>query len=187
MTRQGSHVIWQTVLLLIVVLMPAVGFAQVLATNFRELRLKTGPGATLYITDQSGRESSTKVIALSETLLTVRIGAEQRDLTEAEVTRVRQRQPDPLWTGALIGFGVGAGLGALVAAFDETCSYEGGWACAGPAVGFGAMGSGIGVGIDALIKGRKIIYEAPGIKVHRVALTPIVSGTLRGVRLTVPF
>jgi hypothetical protein len=109
------------------------------------------------------------------------------DLTEADVTRIRQRLPDPLWTGALIGFGVGAGLGAVAAAFDEGYSHQGGGACAGPALMFGMLGAGASVGIDALIKGRKVIYQAPGIKPNRVAVQPIVSASARGLRLTMRF
>lgn len=187
MTRHGTQMLCRSAFLAILVLMPADGFTQALATNFRELRLKAGPGDTLYITDASGREFSSKVIDLTDTSLAVRIAGEPRDLTEADVTRIRQRLPDRLWPSALIGFGVGAGLGALAAAADETCSYEGGGACAGPALGFGGIGAGIGIGIDALIKGRKVIYEAPGTKTNRVALQPIVSRSVRGVRLTIPF
>jgi hypothetical protein len=175
---------WRIVVLsVVVVLMPAGGFAQAVATNFGELRLKAGPGDTLYITDTSGREFSSKVVDLSEKTLAVRVGGETRDLTEADVRRIRQRLPDRLWPSALIGFGVGAGLGALVAGFIECEGAE----CAGPSLGYGALGVGIGIGIDALIKGRKVIYEAPGTKPTRVALQPIVSGSVRGVRVTVPF
>jgi hypothetical protein len=187
MTRQGA--VWRTALLAIIVSLPAEGYTQVLATNFRELRLKAGPGDTLYITDQSGREFSSKVIDLSETLLAVRVAGKRRDLTEADVTRIRQRQPDALWAGALIGFGVGAGFGAVPASFDEGCRSQGGvgGACAGPILSFGLLGAGVEVGIDALIKGRKVIYEAPGITPNRVTLQPIVSPSVRGVRLTIPF
>ena len=183
MTRHGAQILCRTAFLAILVLIPADGFTQALATNFRELRLKAGPGDTLYITDTSGREFSSKVINLTETTLAVRVGGEPRDLTEADVTRIRQRLPDRLWPSALIGFGVGAGLGALVAGFIECEGAE----CAGPSLGYGALGAGIGIGVDALIKGRKVIYQAPGPKANRVALQPLVSRSVRGVRVTIPF
>jgi hypothetical protein len=169
-------------------LMPATGAAQAPATNFRELRFKVAPGNTIYVTDQSGRETAVEVLDLSEPAVLVRQGGERRTLAEADVRRIRQRLPDRLWNGALIGFGIGAGLGALVASIMDECSSGGGAACAGPVIGYSALGSAVGVGIDALIKGRKIIYEAPRTTTSmRLALTPTLSTSVKGARLTVLF
>jgi hypothetical protein len=52
---------------------------------------------------------------------------------------------------------------------------------------FGGLGAAAGTGIDALVKGRKVIYEAPAVRSNRVALQPIVSPSVRGVRVTIPF
>jgi hypothetical protein len=50
----------------------------------------------------------------------------------------------------------------------------------------GAMGAGIGIGIDALIRGRKTIYEvAPGsIGLHAA---PIIARETAGLQVTVAF
>jgi hypothetical protein len=98
-----------------------------------------------------------------------------RELTSAAVSRIRQRLSDRLWNRALIGFGAGAALGAYAAGSSDSCSYEGGAQCYGPALTMAALGAGIGTGIDALIKGRKVIYEAPAAKSVAWMLAPVIS------------
>ena len=52
----------------------------------------------------------------------------------------------------------------------------------GPMLRIGALGAGIGIGIDALIRGRRRIYEAasPPVRLH---VAPIISSDTRGVQL----
>jgi hypothetical protein len=164
---------------------PAAG--QVVATSFEELRFKVGPGDTIYITPQTGGEFSAEVVEVSAATLAVAVGGQRRALTEPDVKRIRQRLPDSLWMGTLIGFGIGAALGGVSASFSETCSYEGGAACVGPAIGMGLMGAGVGAGVDALIKGRKVIYEAPAARSADWNLSPAISGRAAGARVTLRF
>ena len=44
----------------------------------------------------------------------------------------------------------------------------------------GALGAGIGIGIDTLIRGRRTIYAAASVRLH---VAPIVSSDTRGVQL----
>ena len=172
---------------LVATLLPAVGNAQAIATNFQELRFRVEPGDTLYITDRSDRETTAEIVELSSSTLTVRISGKLRAFAEQDVRRIRQRLPDPLWTGAMIGFGIGAGLGTGVAAISDSCSSGGGAACWAPIVAYASISAGVGLGIDALIKGRKVIYVAPGSKAARWLLSPMVSGATKGALMRVLF
>lgn len=172
---------------LVATLLPVAGNAQAVASNFQELRFRVEPGDTIYITDRSDRETAAEIVELSSSALTVRISGEPRALAEQDVRRIRQRLPDPLWTGAIIGFGIGVGLGTAVASISESCSSDGGAACWAPVVVYGSISAGVGLGIDALIKSRKVIYEAPGGKSARWLLSPLLSGTTKGALMRVLF
>jgi hypothetical protein len=56
----------------------------------------------------------------------------------------------------------------------------------GPMLRFGALGAGIGIGIDALIRGQRTIYEAP-IRSTRVRATPILGRHGQGFQVSVSF
>jgi len=188
MKRRLRHVATMLLGSVVVVFLSVVSArAQDVATNFQELRLKVGPGVTIYVTEPAGGEYAAKVVSISSSALVVNMDGKERELTEAAVRRIRQRLPDSLWTGALVGLGIGAGLGGLAAAFSDSCSYEGGMQCVGPAVTTGLVGAGAGVGIDALIKGKKVIYEAGPAKAVAWNLSPLVSRHMAGGRLTFAF
>ena len=70
--------------------------AQEVATTFDQLRFRVGPGDTIYLADETGREVSASVIEVSTRALVVSISGTRREFTEAEVTRIRQRLPDSL-------------------------------------------------------------------------------------------
>jgi hypothetical protein len=93
---------------------------------------------------------------LSASGLTLRVGKELRTFQESEVNTVRHRRQDSLGNGALWGLGAGA-TAAMV-----TC----GRCHVGPGLAMAAMwggvGAGIGVGIDALIKGNVVIFKRQG-------------------------
>jgi hypothetical protein len=86
--------------------------AQEITRNLEQLRLKVGRGEAIYITDRAGRESGASVLEITDSTLVVSMAGQRREIVEADIRRIRQRHPDPLWNGALIGFAVGGGLGA---------------------------------------------------------------------------
>jgi hypothetical protein len=51
---------------------------------------------------------------------------------------------------------------------------------------FGAVGAGIGIGIDALIRGRKTIYEALP-SAARLHAQPVVGPRAGGLQLSITF
>ncbi|MGE5243106.1 MAG: hypothetical protein ACM3SQ_02625 [Betaproteobacteria bacterium] len=166
-----------------ILLAPSFLAAQTLARNFGELRLKIQTGDSIYVTDETGRETHGKVLSLSDSTLVLSDDGGRREFTEATVQGIRQRQPDSLLTGALIGAAAGGGLGVAAATFSDECSYAAMSArCVGPALLMTGLGIGIGIGVDALIQGRKPIYEASGASVR---VSPLLAPGRTGVHVTV--
>ena len=134
--------------------------AQDVATTFEELRFKVKAGDTVYVTGEDGQERKASIVDLSASSLVVSTGGAQSNLTEGRVKRMRQRLPDRLRNGALIGFLVGgAGSTAMAKTLESpTGSCTGGCVAANILYG-GGVGALTGLGIDALIKGKKTIYE----------------------------
>lgn len=95
---------------------------------------------------------------------------------------VAVRQSDSLLNGALIGAGAG------VASVLFICRQMEPWdVClndVGAMVKFGALGAGIGMGVDALIR-AKVYQSASGAAVVHAA--PIVGLRAKGLRLSVRF
>jgi hypothetical protein len=56
----------------------------------------------------------------------------------------------------------------------------------GPMVRIGAIGAGIGIGIDALIRRRRTIYEAAQGST-RLRAAPIVASHARGLQVSLSF
>ena len=141
------------------------------------------PGTTAWITDSTGREAKTRIVSLSDDIVTIAEANEIRRLLTAEVTRVSVRESDSVLNGALIGAGAGVASGLLLCRLTET--WENCRDDVGPMVRFGAIGAGIGIGIDALIRGRKTIYEAPGTT--RLHAAPIVGRRAAGLQVSLTF
>lgn len=92
------------------------------------------------------------------------------------------RETDSLLNGALIGAGAGVASGVIYCTLMEPweiCRDD-----FGAMAKFGAIGAGIGMGIDALI--RKKIYQSAsgGAEVHAA---PLFGRRVKGVRLSLSF
>jgi hypothetical protein len=95
---------------------------------------------------------------------------------------VTVRESDSLLNGALIGAGVGVASGLFLCTRTEpwsNCRDD-----VGPMIKIGAIGAGIGMGIDALIR-KKIYQSASGAT--EVHAAPIVGRRAKGLRLSVMF
>jgi len=105
------------------------------------------------------------------------------------VATITVRRADSLRNGALIGLGIGGGL-VLVGCLASAESGDAGWCVLGAAV-YGGIGAGIGVGIDALIPGKKILaYRAPGaagLSHARLSVAPVVTPRAKGVAVSFAF
>jgi hypothetical protein len=92
------------------------------------------------------------------------------------------RESDSLLNGALIGAGAGAASGLFFCTLMEPWEF-----CRqdfSSMAKFGAIGAGIGIGIDALIR-RKVYQTASGET--EVLAAPIIGRRARGLRLSVRF
>jgi hypothetical protein len=139
---------------------------------------------TVWITDSGGREEKTRIVGVSGDIVTTAAGEEIRRLRTTDVTRVRVRHSDSLINGALIGAGAGVASGLLLCNLTEpweNCRDD-----VGPMLRIGAVGAGIGIGIDALIRGRRTIYEA-GQGETRLYAAPIIARHARGLRVSFSF
>jgi len=112
-----------------------------------------------------------------------RPGDDIRRMGTTDVTRVSARHSDSVINGALIGAGAAVASGLFLCRLTE--SWENCRDDVGPMLRIGALGAGIGIGIDALIRGRKTIYEAPGSA--RLSAAPIVARRGGGLQLSLSF
>jgi hypothetical protein len=158
--------------------------AQGIANSFAELRLLVRAGDKITIRDDAGAETAGRILSLSPSSLALLVDGERRNLKEGDVATILQRRQDPLRNGALWGFGTATGLFALTLA-SVRCEGCGGVAVAGGLI-YGSLGAAVGVGIDAIIVGPKIVYEkAPAAA--RFRLFPVLDGRRQGVALHFTF
>jgi hypothetical protein len=174
--------------LLFTVVGSAVASAQEIASTFDQLRVLVKSGDKITVTDASGRETSGRIETLSSSALALLIDGARREFTPTEVSAIRQRKPDTLATGAKIGFGIGAGLGLLVgsALASEYDEIDGGEVVL-ISLMYGALGAGIGVGIDAMVTREQVIFARPAGSTPTVRLAPLVTPRRRGLAIAVAF
>jgi hypothetical protein len=155
--RQGLNALI-SVALTVLMAVPVSG--QTVATSFEELRFNVKVGDTVYVTDDSGTsEQRARVLELTASSLAVSIDGVRRDLSERNIQRIRRRLPDSRKNGVLIGFFVGAAAstGAAMRLASPVGSCRGRCAAVNVLYG-GGVGALIGLGIDALVQGRRDIY-----------------------------
>jgi len=183
-----QFVTWAPLAAALIVLLPARSAAQEPVKSFDQLNTRLKPGDTVWVTDAAGREVKGKIVDLAPGALTVKADA-SRTYGPADVNLIHERRPDSFKNGALIGLGVGGGLSlGLCLAASESEDY--GW-CAFAAGIYGGVGAGIGVGIDALIPGKKLVaYRAPGTpgsSQARLSLAPVITPRTKGVAVVFSF
>jgi hypothetical protein len=149
--------------------------------SFDQLRVLTAPGRRISVVDANGNRYSGTIAELSSSLLSVRVGKELRQLRESDVVMLRQRRDDSLKDGALWGLGAGAVGGFMPCG---RCHVGPGLMMAGIV---GGLGAGVGVGIDAMIRGQATVFERPGASGTKVTVAPQLSKSHRGVMVSVKF
>lgn len=150
----------------------------------RNLETTLIPGMTVWITDSSGREEKTRIVGMSGDIVTTTAGDQIRRLRTADVMRVRVRHSDPVINGALIGAGAALASGLFLCHLTE--SWEVCRGNVGPMFRIGAIGAGVGIGIDALIRGRRTIYEAAR-GATRLRAAPIIARRTGGLQVSLSF
>jgi hypothetical protein len=146
------------VALLLLVLAAPRAEAQGVADSFEQLRLLVRAGDTITVRDSKGVDTTGKIDRLSSSSLLLIASGTRRELKEADVTTILQRRSDSLANGALWGLVIGLAGGGIATAlmcYDGPCDAS----LAAVVPFYGGLGAGIGVGVDAMIVRRQVIYE----------------------------
>jgi hypothetical protein len=162
---------------------PVITNAQAGSDSFGQLSDRVRAGDTVYVVDFAGNETKGKVSRISDSSLELIVGAAHRDFSPSTVSEIRRRG-DPLWNGLVIGAVAGLGTGFLG---GRNRGEEGEFF---PAVGIlgCVIGGGIGLGLDAFIQGRQLVYRAPERPTSsRMALSPTFSKGGIAVAVTARF
>ena len=181
--RGNGTSIWLKRIALLIVLSASTGSA-VSAQSQRNLETILMPGMTVWITDSGGREEKRRIVGVSGDIVTAAAGDEIRRLRTIDVMRVSVRHSDSLINGAFIGAGAALASGLFLCRLTEPWEVCRG--NAGPMFRIGAVGAGVGIGIDALIRGRRTIYEAAR-GATRLRAAPIVARHAGGLQVSLSF
>ena len=160
-------------------------------TDSEKIQARVKDGQKVSITDDQGLEVEGRISALTADGLTMLVNGKTAVVPYDRIVRI-DRPNDSLANGALIGLGVGAGLGLAAIATEEKrqCFPEDIY-CGETATGvyvavpllFAGLGTAVGVGIDALIHRNREIYRRGGGPIATVA--PILGRDVRGAVISV--
>ncbi len=161
------------------------------ARSFSALQQRLKPDATVFVIDSTGSETKGTVVNVSPSALILEVDGVQRRMEQESVRQV-QSYGDSLWNGFLSGMAVGTSFALISDPMYEPCPDNAQMRCANPQVGQRILGvgvmAGVGVGIDALIRGRHQVYLAAGQSAGsraRVAVTPRVGVSTAALFITV--
>lgn len=116
----------------------------------------------VYILDRTGEETKGKLVSLTGSAVVLQMDSTTRTFNLADVVRI-DRQGDSLKNGAIIGAVIGGVAGMITAGGLADCPNARS-KCPGARVAGALIATGvwsvIGVGIDALIPGRTLLWKA---------------------------
>lgn len=142
------------------------------------------PGSAVWITDARGDEQKIRVVGVVGDTVTAAADKNTRQFRTADIMRVRVRESDSIINGGLIGAGVGVASGLLMCNLTEPWSN-----CIddiGAMAGVAAIGAGVGIGVDALIRGRRTVFEVRPQSM-RLQVAPIAGRRSRGLQVSLNF
>ena len=156
------------------------------------IRQRVKEGQNVRITDDQGREWHGRIEALApDSLVLLTKDRQRRDIPYATIVGI-DRPHDTLANGALIGFVSGAAFGMLAVIAEENadCEPAAFFSCGDPTAAAyflfpsvtGAMGAGVGVAIDALIRRDPTLFRRGE---SRVTLAASLGRGVRGLSVSV--
>ena len=135
------------------VILPAAAMAQ--TGSGRRAPAQNAREEVVVTQSASGQELRGHIVELSPTILAMLVDGRRIEMLLENVERIEARN-DSLKNGAIIGASIMAGLSALGCA-----EYRRSSVCATSTIMNVGLGTLVGVGIDALHKGRTTIYSKP--------------------------
>ncbi|MFN8062747.1 MAG: hypothetical protein U0Q12_26585 [Vicinamibacterales bacterium] len=154
------------------------------------------PGDVVWVTMNDGRQLQGRIVSVGGRSLTIDLPTGPTSLSLADVRRIEapDARADGVRRGALAG-GVAAGAYFGMIAYGLRCErqcgqgYSAARDVAGAAVLFGALGAGtgalIGLAIDAMVHGRRTVYEASAGASTSWEVVPVHAARGVGVRMVV--
>ncbi len=170
-------------LLTLAVGVPVTGQAQEVASSLDELRELVKVGDDVTVTGLQGRQTQGRIVAISSSSLGLIVGGVRTDFSEDDLDTVSRR--DSRRNGTLWGLGVGGVLGAWLD-LGLVKEYGREDIGIGQSVAFiveaAGVGAGIGFALDALIKGRQLIYSRSQASMRKtVTIVPVWANRRKGV------
>jgi hypothetical protein len=147
-----------TLVVVVAVGIPFTTEAQEVASSLDQLRQLVKVGDTVIVTDLQGRQIRGSIAEISSSSLGLIVGGARTDFSESDLDTVSRR--DSRWNGTLWGLAIGAAVGL---SFEKSLSHEYGRDDIGygsVVVPFAGLGASVGFAVDAMIKGRRIIYAS---------------------------
>ena len=169
--------------LLLALLIPTLGAAQTFATppaqTFEGMASFLKPGDRVTVIEKTGTKVTGKIVILSPSSVTLVVDGQPREFG-ADTVRQVDRWHHSALKGFAIGMAVGAGLGVIAAATDDSSSNSGSDA-GGALIGLASMGGLYGSLIGACIPGRTTVFSAPA-GLPSVVFTPHGGGVVFSFR-----
>jgi hypothetical protein len=155
--------------------------AQTVPSSFKDMQFLVKPGDRVTVIDASGAKVTGRISELDSSTLSITSATGPRRFAQDDVVVVRQRRPDPLKNGALIGAAFGAGMGLMTELSCGGYEYCGqaGWVTLGSTV----WGLGVGVFTDALLKTSTDVFRHGPGTMSSWTVSPLVGPGTTGARL----
>lgn len=170
----------RTVLIALALLLAvaAAAQAQQTASSVDALRFVLEPGERIELVDAKGQTRLAKFVSAEPGTLRVRIDSSDVAVPESDLAFVNRRYQDSLKNGLLIGTAVG--IAVFVPAGIKNCAGD----CAPGLSLLTLMSAGLGVLIDASVKGWRPVFERRPPSAPQMSIVPVLGPGRAGVALS---